>query len=649
MLSSCQAVSFLQKDQTYLHKNKLKLISKEKIEDKTLLKEELMTFYKQNPNETILWIPRQWFYFIYKDKTTKTSKLMMKAFSQTPTFYNEEASQETAQKMESFLRDKRGFYDARVGFESKKSSQYLTDVQYKINLGNRYHINSLKYECSDPNILKIIEANKMNSFLNNGAPINSSFYDSEKIRITSLLQNNGYAQFNTDNFELKGDSSNYLVNLVLKINTDNNDSIPSKYYVGEITVFTDYYAGQETNKKLDSIKFEGINYYKQLNSFIVNPEILHNSISFRSGDLYNKEVINEVYNKLSQIAIYKFISIRTEYDKNIPNKLNYFIYCYVAENKYSPDIGASLKLVTLSEKEKFFEAGLEGSIYDRIVSDRGDNLNFGGNADIKVNFDKENLYRELNLNTKLDYNYPYPLKSVKISPLYPISSWLVHEDYSKIKNKAITKITASLDHQNFIGNYNITSLNLNFGYNYYSRPEGIQVLFNQAGVNYFASKIIDNSLFNKFQTKSMADFFQTNLLFRNLALSINNDRDNKIFFTNYQVGIELSGLELYLFNEIYDAIYNTDEIWKLSNTVEYAKFVKIDLDIRPKFRLNRNDELAGRLYMGFGSAFNANTLPYVKQFEAEPTNMKLYGEPENLDLVVMLRNHHQNYRFKKEI
>jgi len=69
LLSSCQATSFLQKDQTFLRKNKIIFDSKEKIEDKIFIEQELSTLYYQKPNESLIWVPKQWFYYVTKNKS----------------------------------------------------------------------------------------------------------------------------------------------------------------------------------------------------------------------------------------------------------------------------------------------------------------------------------------------------------------------------------------------------------------------------------------------------------------------------------------------------------------------------------------------------------------------------------------------------
>lgn len=625
ILSSCQATSFLNENETFLHKNTIKFVTPQRIENKALLKEELYTFYEQIPNENILWVNRQWFHYIIQSKKNNWfNKFIKKSLAQEPSLFNEEKSKSTASNLQTFLRDKRGFYDANVNYNSYRISKYLTDVEYIINTGKQYKLNSIKYESKDMSVDSIINNSLKSSFLISGDPISSTNYDLEKIRITNILQNEGYAAFNQDYFDLRGDSSNYKVDLqvIVKKARDNIDHI--KYDIGKVNVFTDYYPTQVTDS-LDSVQINGIGLFRELDNFIINPYDVVNAIAIRPGEVFSKEKNAEIYTRLSKYSIYKFISIKTEIDTMAQGILNYNIYMYLNEYKYSYEGGTSIKYLRLSSDENFINTGINGLIYDRNVSSRGDNLSFNGSGDLKINI-SDGSFQEVNLDAKLDYSYPNTSASIKLTPIFFYSSLIAGHKYSKLKNNATSNLSLSYNHQNILNNFQISSFNLNYGYNYFSKIDGLRMHFSQAGINYFTTSIINDELFNDFQKKSLNDFFQTGLIFKNFIFDFKNNSESDRFFTNSLFGLEISGSEIYLINKLFNSITKSSDDWRYNKTVNYAKFIKANIDIRPKYKTNRTNEIAGRIYAGIGVPFgDSQSLPYIKQFEAGgPVSMRAW-------------------------
>jgi outer membrane protein assembly factor BamA len=148
--------------------------------------------------------------------------------------------------------------------------------------------------------------------------------------------------------------------------------------------------------------------------------------------------------------------------------------------------------------------------------------------------------------------------------------------------------------------------------------------FSQAGLNYNNNEIFDDEVFNEFQKKSLNDFFQTGILFKNFTLDYNNHKPDKKFSIQSIIGIEISGSEIFLLNKLYNKIEGSTDYWTFNKNVNYAKFVKANIDLRPHFKLNKTDLIAGRIYAGIGSPFgDSQSLPYIKQYEVGgPASMR---------------------------
>ena len=624
--SSCQATRYLKDGEKFLHKNRIIFVSEDKIDNKILLKEELNTLIQQRPSESILHVPRYWFYYATQGKEGVLAKFAKKKLAQDPPIFDEKYAKETATKFRNFLRTKKGFFNARVEYRIFPEKN-IVDVDYLIYTGKRYIIDSVKYECDDSLICDLVETTKYKSYLKPGDGLDYLNYDLEKIRITNLLQNNGYATFNQNYIELTGDSSDYKVDLVVKIKNPAEGEKHRIYKTGTIEVFTDYYP-QQPFSKLKSDTFGNIIFYHQLDDYLVNPDLLKSAINLKEGEIYKKDKTRDIYNKLSKFGIYRFIAIKTSIDNDNKNKLNYKIYMYVHENKYFSEGNIALKYVTLLNKRQFIEFGGSGIFQDRKLSSRGDYMSLSGSGDVKINL-KNKKYSELNILGKLDYTNPISPATIKYSPLYLYYKFSKKRDLQKLKNNTTTDFSFSYSNQTILENFIISSLNANYGYSYIPDKK-LNILVNQTGINYLAPKIFKDTLFNQFQRKSMNNVFLTGLLMKNITINYYSNKQNSLYNYRLLFGFETSGLEIFLANKLNNYIVKDDRYWKFNNKISYAKFIKTHIEYRPTYKLSSNTELAGRLYGGIGIPFADNdVLPYIKQFESGgPYSMRAWATRE---------------------
>jgi hypothetical protein len=214
-----------------------------------------------------------------------------------------------------------------------------------------------------------------------------------------------------------------------------------------------------------------------------------------------------------------------------------------------------------------------------------------------------------------------------LTPINLYNRIIIKQDYDKLKNNVVSNVSLAFNHLQILNSFQISSFDLNFGHNYYSRRDGVRMLFNQAGLNYLTAEIYDDDLFNDFQRRSLKSFFQTGFLFKQFFIEHNDISARNRFKVQTLLGAELSGAELFLINRSYNFISNNTDNWRINENVSFAKFIKANIDFRPKYILNRNDEIAGRIYAGIGIPFgDSESIPYIKQFEAGgPTSMRAWA------------------------
>ncbi len=626
LLASCQATNYLKKDEKFLHKNRIKFETDEKIENKIFLVEELKSLYEQEPNGSFLWVPRQWFYYVFNEKNDWFSRFVKRNFAEKPVIYKENLASFTAKKFQNFLRNSRGFYNCEVSFKTDPE-KYITDVDYIIKTGKRYNINRVDYICSDEAILDLVNKSMKKTHLIKDNPVSSSDYEEEKIRITDLLQNNGYALFNQNYLELYGDSARYKIDLKIKINNDINGEQHKTYKIGKVDVYTDYYYSQNV-KKLDTLRIDNIIFYRELDKFLVKPKILEGAIPLEEGELYRKDLNVKVYNKLSQFRIYKSVSIKTYIDSIKQNTINYKIYLSTHDNLLQHREQLDLNYVAFSSKRNYLEFGANGALFDRKLSSRGDYISFSGSGAIKIDFHTTRI-EELNATGKIDYTNPISPFTLKLSPIYLYNRLFRKNSYDNFKNNAVTNSVLSYQYQEILDNLSLSSVNFSYGFKY-SLNNRLNVISNQIGINYSLPEILNPELFTTFQTKSLQKVFISGFLLKNLSANYISAKKLRLYNYSISFGLETSGLEIFLANKLYNATFDKDEIWRISDKVAYAKFVKLSLDYQPQFKTGANSGFAGRVFAGIGIPFgDSSTLPYTKLFEVGgPNSMRGWAARE---------------------
>ncbi len=626
VLTSCQATNYLKKDEKFLHKNRIKFETDEKIENKIFLVEELKSLYEQEPNGSFLWVPRQWFYYVFNKKNNWFSRFVKRNFAQKPVIYNDKLTSLTSKKFQNFLRNSRGFYKCEVSFKTD-DEKYITDVDYIIKTGKRYRINRVDYICDDEAILNLINKSREKTYLIKDNPVSSSNYEEEKIRITNLLQNNGYALFNKNYMELYGDSSHYKIDLKIKINNDLNGNKHKIYKIGKVDVYTDYYYSQNVNN-LDTLKIGNVIFYRELDKFLVKPKILEGAIPLEKGELYRKDLNVKVYTKLTQFRIYKSVSIKTFIDSTEQNTINYKIYLSTQDNLLRHREQLDLNYVSFSSRKNYLEFGANGALFNRKLSSRGDYISFLGSGAIKINFHTTAI-EELNATSKIDYTNPISPFTLKVSPIYLYNRLFRKNSYENFKNNAVTNSVLSYQYQEILDNLSLSSVNFSYGFKY-SLNNRLSIISNQIGINYSLPEILNPKFFTTFQTKSLQKVFMSGLFLKNISFNYNSAQKLRLYNYSISIGMETSGLEIFLANKLYNSTFDNDEIWRISDKVSYAKFVKLSVDYQPQFKTGSNSGFAGRIFAGIGVPFgDSSTLPYSKLFEVGgPNSMRGWAARE---------------------
>jgi outer membrane protein assembly factor BamA len=613
LLSSCNPTRYLEEGESFTGKNRILLKSEEKIEKKAVLKDELSLLYKQNRNNNQFGV---WIYYENLDPgdTLWYHNFARRFFAETPSIFSEDLARLTASEMEFFLQNKRGFYNARVSYELFDDIPYETGVDYIVKCGKRYHIRSVDYYCEDSTIQRIVDLNREGSFLRPGQPVSSRDYDLEKNRLSTLLQNEGYAQFYGNYIELTGDSSRYQVDLTVNVFNPTDSTLHRKFQTGEISVYTDYHPNQET-LTLQTDTLEGVVYHRELDRFFVKPSLISSMIGMRSGDQTSNRVRQESYNRLSLLHPYKFIAIKQKIDSIEQSRINYDILMIPKSGIWYWSPGFEFNYTTLSQLNQLFGLGVNFSLENDNLFNGAERfeLNFNADTDIRfIQFKPQEFYLQ-NANNLF---FPRPIGMHRISLFSPAFRLLNKKQYYRFSQYASTKLSIGASYESLENTISILSGSASLGYQY--RPSQKEIVhINQISVDYYSPTIVDTTLFpGEFFRNSLSPRIITGLFFKDIAYAYNSQTGFGNYSWQFYTGLELSGHEIVLINKLFNGLTGNTDTWALeSQSLKFAKYAKSYMEWRGQYQTGPNSRLASRFYFGLGIPYgDNNVLPYSKQF-----------------------------------
>lgn len=636
-LHSCSPSRYLTDDQTLLKGNKLEFHSPDEIKNKDLLLSQLNAFMLQKPNGRLLGlIPRQWIFHINSQENDDRwyNNFARNYWGETPSIYNHEESISTAINMQKYLRNKKGFFHAEVALDTSKS-KYKTELTYNVNAGRRYYINSLKLIGKDTNIVEILKRHEKNSLLSVGDPLDASIFDLEKTRMVNLLQNMGYTNFAGNYIDIKGDSTglDHKVDVFLDVYPPAPGKSHRKYYVGKVNVNTDYFRGLE----LDSLYKEKIGdytYYGAKQDFIVDPSVLAGKIFLKPGEIVRKDDRLNTYNSLSKLGSYRFVSLNSYVDESSDSLINFDVLLTAHKNKWFSDYGADIFYSSISARNI--------NIFGYSVSSAFNNRNALGGSErftLATEFGQELQLnplqsRTISLSVQSSLVFPREVNLLGMSSVLRAVRLLSEERQKKFKEQAQTSISAGARVQRIRDFYNETDVGIAFGYNFADNRRRLSI--RQTAVNLNISTLQDTFLNqignNPAIINSFQNYLTTGLFLRDITYNYNSRVFNNGFSWAYIINAGQSGFETWLANKAYNAIASKDGEWSIGgdNGVNFAKFLKLTLDLRAYKKLTEGSNLASRFYLGIAKPFGGdNIVPFNEQFSVGgPTSLRGWDQQE---------------------
>lgn len=594
---------------------------------------ELYNFLRQTPNHKVLGFAKLQLsaYSLSGRDSSKWYNRWLRRVGQPPVIYDSDLTDASCRQLRLALINS-GYLDAIVTADTVSPKDKRMNVHYHILAGEPHRIATMKYNIADSAIAAIVNADTANSDIHPGMLLDRTALDNERARITRLLRNAGYYDFNRELINYTADTvaGSKRVGLTLNLHTvsprlsqeqlakPDIASANKRYIIGKVTfMLATPGSTNSDDAPSDTVYYNGTAFVFGHDRYI-KPKLLDEMNYIIPGAPYSSTAVERTYEALGRLAVIKYINIDMQ------------------PAGYDGDTGLLDAVIYLSRNKKMgITAELEGT------NSEGD-LGFG----LGLTYQHRNLAKgsEL-LTTKLRASYESLSGNVE---------GLINNHYTEFAGEVgitFPKFECPFLSKSFKQRM-LASTEFSFSANYQERPEYTRVIlgtawkwkWQQQRADYLRRQTIDlvdinyvrlprstinfidqiapgNPLLrysyeDHFIMRMGYTFSRTN---RRLPSASVNALAVQPVVTGLRVGAEMAGNLLYGISNLVGQ-KRSDGVYKILG-IQYAQYVKGEIDYTYTRNFNTRNSLA--LHGGFGIAYpygNSTMVPFEKRFYAGGAN-----------------------------
>jgi outer membrane protein insertion porin family len=217
-----------------------------------------------------------------------------------------------------------------------------TTIRFIVKPGKQLVFDSVGYSLETPELQQITMNSKEQALIKVGAPYSKQLLTNEVTRLVDSFRNNGYYKFSKEDLyvehdtvfaalidpsldpieqaelleKLKQKKENQTITVVIKQRPVRDSSHLKKYYIGNVTVFPDLPAIQDTTPyHNDTTEINRIQFISRTDKFKLS--FLANNIYLHPGGLYKQQNYYRTSNRLNQFSAWEYNNI--EFQRSIIN------------------------------------------------------------------------------------------------------------------------------------------------------------------------------------------------------------------------------------------------------------------------------------------------------------------------------------------
>lgn len=593
-------------------------------------RKELSATMKQKPNTRTLGIFRfhlgAYSLFHAKDTSKNPPRFFTRigeVIGEPPVIYHETLHQKSKQNLTNYLQ-KKGYYNAQVidtlitdPFNDKKA-----ELVFKITAGNAYHINKFEYDIIDPFIKDIVLSDTAKSLISTGDIFDMDILLNERKRLLHVLKNQGYYYFTKSNIHYYADTAldGDLVNLKLTIKKSFEaehyflEEIFTRQTVKKVYFYINFDKGKYAVDKQDYLKTLDTVYYQNFTFLVdgklkIKPKVILQANYIKPNQDYSQDNVALTQKHLAGLTQFKSINIQftksTEYKKDVWNAENPWLdaHIFLTPNKIKTTVSEAE--ATVSSKNY----GVSGSItyLNRNIFRGAENFSskFTGSLQTLSSTQENNddIFNTFEFGTEIKLDVP--------KLMMPLQSEQFIKDHTPR-----TVFRLSFNHQNRY-DYTRTIGNATFGYSWKSKNGKFHYSFNP--IEYYTVRIFDfNEKFREQIQNLYIRYSFENQLITAMSWDMTYNNQNIKKYKNHWyiwTNLETSGNLMRTLGPHIGLQQSDDNAFEIFE-LEFAQYIKADIDARFYQRIDKNQDLVYHTYFGIGIPFgNSNQgLPFVKKY-----------------------------------
>lgn len=538
----------------------------------------------------------------------------MRVLGEPPVYYLHADAAQNADKMQKYLYNN-GFFNAKVTFLPDTIFKRIR-VEYLVTENRPTMIRELQYQVNSPLADSLIHADSKNAALIPRKRYDGDAFEEERVRIETLLRNEGYMGFSRQNVSyvvndtISNPATDSLFKSVdVKVRVDMPAQANKRYSINSVSfeVFPPTGASDSLFRK-DTSMFNGIKYIFSDKRF--SRKVLDTKIQVRPRNWYSQKKERETQQQLSLTDQFRFVNYNYTLDSTGQGIKSYFKAIPLDKYQISTDLGLnviqlqgtpgpfanlSYKIRNVFNGMENFEASVRGGI--ELVPNFVGNRQIYRSEEIAVNtsltfprlLTPQNLFKRktANLNPRtqlnLGYNYvnrpEYTRTNIKINTTY---SW----------QPSPTTI------------FNVSLVDLNILNTTRKRADFQQLLD--------SLKIQGNNLIYSFNQSFLSDI---NLSFVYNTNPIAGPPKNARYF---RVALESGGTSLNILPRQREVIRNVFG----NDSLQFYKYLRWNADFRRYWSVGRRSSFVARVNAGAIYSYGDSTKvpPYEKYFFAGGSN-----------------------------
>lgn len=574
----------------------------------------------------------------------------------------------------------RGYFTNNTSYEiDTTKNRRKARVNYRIELGDPYIIDSLGNDISSIAIDSLYFLNSENSLVKEGEQFDLANFNGERERLTGIFRNNGIRNFQESSitFDIVRDttksSDDQKMNITLSIGdlkTRGENEVTTSAYkvetINKITVYTDYLS-TTAQDSINTVDYGDYTVHYS-NNFDINPKTLANAIFFKKDSIYRDVDKIRTSRQLNALNIFKYPNIIFEAD-SVGNKVNTNIYLS-PKAKYSlgtnfevsrsnlrrigVGLGTSLLIRNIFKGAENFSISVDGTY--GLLSNSTFEANFFSEFGGEISLDFPRIWFPFINTSKIIPNYTLPKTRIAIGTSFQNNIGLDKQTFN-------TVLGYNWVPSDFV-NHNVELMNIQFVRNvnsnrffnvyrntferldaiadgYQTNPE-LSAFFESESDPTNPTLIIPsgttgfiNAVQNRTISTSTTDFNDVSRLEERRKRLTEN---NLIFATNYTFNktnrqgiidnnfyqfrwkLESAGNLLSAFSAIVPFNKNDQEDLLVFG-VPFSQYIKNEFEYVKYWDLSRSNVLATRAFFGIAIPYgNSDNIPFVRSYFAGGSN-----------------------------